>query len=186
MSHSPAAFRYVKSLLDLAVEKGVLENVHKDMLLFSKVCEENRAFTLMLRNPIIRHDKKREVLESIFKKKVHALTMAIFDIITRKNREPLLPQIASEFHNAYNEHKGIGRASVTTAVPLAPAQRKEFEKIVKKLIDKSDIEMDEKIDKDMIGGFILKAGDKQIDASIKNKLKALRTRLNENPYVKEF
>ena len=186
MSHSPAALRYVKSLLDLSVEKGVLDQVHNDMLLFSKVCRENRAFALMLRNPIIKHDKKREVLEAIFKKKVNALTMAIFDIITRKNREPLLAEIASEFHNAYNEHKGIGRASVTTAVPLDAAQRKEFEKIIKKLIDKKDIELEEKLDKDMIGGFVLKAGDKQIDASLKNKLKALRTKLNENPYVKEF
>lgn len=186
MSHSPAAIRYVKSLLDLAVEKGALDQVHNDMLLFSKVCEENRAFTLMLRNPIIKHDKKRDVLENIFKKKVHALTMAIFDIITRKNREPLLPQIASEFHNAYNEYKGVGKASITTAVPVDAAQRKEFEKIIKKLIDKKDIELEEKVDKEMIGGFILKAGDKQIDASIKNKLKALRTKLNENPYVKEF
>ena len=186
MSSLRVVSRYVKSLLDLAVERGTLEQVHNDMQLFFKVCNENRAFRLMLRNPIIRHDKKRDVLEAIFKGKVNALTMAIFDIITRKNREPLLPEIAGEFHNAYNIYKGIGKASITTAIPLDAAQRKEFEQIIRKLITKKDVELEEKVDKEMIGGFVLNVGDKQIDASVKSKLKALRTTLSENPYVKEF
>ena len=186
MGHLRVVSRYVKSLLDLAVEKGVLEPVHNDMQLFAKICRENRAFTLMLRNPIIRHDKKRDVLEKLFKGKVNDLTMAIFNIITRKNREPLLPEIAIEFHNAYNEHKNIGKASVITAVPLDAASRKEFEKIIKGILNKSEIELDESVDKEMIGGFVLNAGDRQIDASIKNKLKTLKVKLSENPYVKEF
>ena len=73
MADSRAASRYVKSLLGLAVEKNALESVYQDMLLFTKVCEENRAFELMLKNPIIKHSKKREILEKIFEGKVHPL-----------------------------------------------------------------------------------------------------------------
>ncbi|HEY3430251.1 MAG TPA: ATP synthase F1 subunit delta [Cyclobacteriaceae bacterium] len=186
MADSRVASRYVKSLLGLAVEKGALEKVHEDMLLFSKVCEENRAFALMLRNPIIKHDKKREILEKVFKGKVNALTLAIFDIITRKNREPLLPAIAKEFHIAYNDHKNIGAASITSAVPLDSKLRAEIEQIVKKLSDKKQVEIEEKVDADMIGGFVLNIGDRQIDASIKNKLKALKLKFSQNPYIKEF
>jgi len=186
MADIRVASRYVKSLLGLAVEKNALENVHKDMILFSKVCDENRAFTLMLRNPIIKHDKKREILEEIFKGKVNALTLAIFDIITRKNREPLLPAIAKEFHVAYNNFKEIGAASVTTAVPLDKKLRDEIEQIVKKLSDKKQVEIEEKVDPEMIGGFVLNVGDRQIDASIKNKLKALKLKFSQNPYIKEF
>ena len=186
MADSRVASRYVKSLLGLAVEKGALEKVHEDMLLFSKVCEENRAFMLMLRNPIIKHDKKREILEEIFKGKVNALTFAIFDIITRKNREPLLPAIATEFHLAYNNYKGVGGASITTAIPLDDKLRAEIEQIVKKLSDTKQVEIKEKVDADMIGGFVLNVGDRQIDASIKNKLKALKVKFSENPYIKEF
>jgi F-type H+-transporting ATPase subunit delta len=186
MADSRVASRYVKSLLGLAVEKGALEKVHEDMLLFSKVCEENRAFALMLRNPIIKHDKKREILEKVFKGKVNALTFAIFDIITRKNREPLLPAIATEFHLAYNDYKGVGGASITTAVPLDDKLRAEIEQIVKKLSDKKEVEIKEKVDADMIGGFVLNVGDRQIDASIKNKLKALKVKFSENPYIREF
>lgn len=186
MADSRVASRYVKSLLGLAVEQKALDQVHEDMLLFSKVCEENRAFTLMLRNPVIKHDKKREILEKVFKKKVHNLTLAIFDIITRKNREPLLPSIAKEFHLAYNDYKGVGGASVITAVPLDKKLRAEIEQIVKKLSDKKEVEIEEKIDTGMIGGFVLNIGDRQIDTSIKNKLKTLKVKFSQNPYVKEF
>jgi F-type H+-transporting ATPase subunit delta len=186
MAVSRASARYVNSLLGLAVEKNVLDQVHKDMQEFAKVCEENRAFTLMLRNPIIKHDKKRDILEAIFKGKVHSLTMAILDIITRKNREPLLPEIAKDFHFAYNRYKGIGQASVTTAVPMDASLRAEFEKMAMKISDRKQIELKETVDKEMIGGFVLNVGDRQIDASIKNKLKALKVKFSQNEYVKEF
>lgn len=186
MADSRVASRYVKSLLGLAVEQNALEAVHGDMVTFSKVCAENRAFTLMLRNPVIKHDKKREILNAIFGGKVHALTAAIFDIITKKNREPILPAIAKEFHVAYNDYKGVGEASVTTAFPLDAKLRSEIEQIVKKLSDKKQVEIVEKVDAEMIGGFVLNVGDRQIDASIKNKLKALKVKFSQNPYVKEF
>jgi F-type H+-transporting ATPase subunit delta len=186
MAQLRAASRYVKSLLGLAVEKDVLEQVHNDMLLFSKVVAENRDFVLMLNSPIIKHDKKRDILEILFKSKVNPLTMSILDIVTRKNREPLLPAIAREFHNAYNEYKGICKATITTAIPLDPKLRMEFEGMVKKLSDKKQVELIEKIDLTMIGGFVLNVGDRQIDASLKNKLKALKVQFSQNPYVKEF
>jgi F-type H+-transporting ATPase subunit delta len=186
MADARVASRYVKSLLGLAVEQNALEAVHNDMVSFAKVCEENRAFTLMLRNPIIKHDKKSDILKSIFGGKVHNLTLAIFDIITRKNREPLLPAIAKEFHIAYNNYNGIGEASVTTAVPLDAKLRSEIEQIVKKLSDKKKVEIKEKVDADMIGGFVLNIGDRQVDASIKTKLNALKVSFSKYPYIKEF
>lgn len=186
MAESRVASRYVKSLLGLAVEQKSLDAVHADMLLFSKLAKDSREFVLMLRNPIIKHDTKREILQKIFKGKVNKLTMAIFDIITSKNREPLLPAIAEEFHHAYNVYKNIGEATVTTAIPLDAGLRAEIEQIVKKLSDKKEVEIKEKVDAEMIGGFLLNVNDRQIDASIKNKLKALKVKFSENPYIKEF
>lgn len=186
MSHAGAASRYVKSLLSLAVEKGVLEEVHKDMQMFSEIATSNRDFALMLKNPIIRHDKKRDILEAVFKGKVNPLTMAILDILTRKNREPILPAIAKEFHNAYNVYKGIEAASITTAVPLDAELRAEIISLVKKIGAKDTVELVEKVDSEMIGGFVLNVKDKQVDASIKNKLKAMKLQFQQNPYIKEF
>jgi len=186
MADTRAASRYVRSLLTLAVEKGVLEEVHQDMLLFAKTCAENRSFALMLRNPIVKHEKKREILQQMFKGKVNEMTMAILDILTRKNREPLLPTIAEDFHTAYNIYNGIGKANVTTAVPLDAGMKAEFEAMVKQISKRDKVELTATVDKDMIGGFILNVGDRQIDASVKNKLKALKVKLSHNPYIKEF
>lgn len=186
MSDFRVASRYVRSLLGLAQEQGVLDEVHKDMQLIDKTCEDSFELVSLLRSPIIKHDKKRVILESIFKGKVQNLTMAIIGIITRKNRESILPAIAQEFHNAYNRFKGIQKATITTTIALDADLRKEMGEIVKELSHMKTIELDEKINKELIGGFVLNVGDKQIDASISSKLKALKIMFSQNPYTKEF
>jgi F-type H+-transporting ATPase subunit delta len=186
MASARVASRYVKSLLGLAVEKGALEEVHQDMKGFARICEQNMDFVLMLRSPIIRHEKKKAVMEKMFQGRVHPLTLAFIQIITRKYREPLLPLIATGFHTAYNEYKGIGKASVTTATGIDASLRAEIERMVKTLSQRSTIELDEQIDASLIGGFVLNVGDRQIDASIKNKLKSLKVKLAENPHLRDF
>jgi len=186
MADSRAASRYVKSLLGLAVEQKVLEEVHRDMILFSQAIKESRPLELLLQNPVIKHHKKLQILKKIFQGKVHSLTMSFFDIITRKNREPILVSIAREFHNAYNEYKGIGKATVTTSLPLNAKMREEFEKLVRQYSDKKQIELIEKVDPELIGGFVLNVGDRQVDASIKNKIKTLKLNFSHNPFIKEL
>jgi F-type H+-transporting ATPase subunit delta len=186
MAESRVASRYVKSLLSLAEEQKALDQVHADMQLFASVCASSKEFTNMLKSPIIKHEKKRDILEAIFKTKVHKLTMAIIDMLTKKNREPLLPAIAIEFHNAYNHYKGIEKASVSTAYVIDERMKAEMEALVRKLSSKQGVELVQKVDPSLIGGFILNVGDRQIDSSIKSKLKTLKTKFSENPYIKEF
>ncbi|MEQ9413635.1 MAG: ATP synthase F1 subunit delta, partial [Cyclobacteriaceae bacterium] len=116
MSDFRAASRYVRSLLGLAQEQGVLDEVHSDMQFISKTCNENLELVSLLRSPIIKSDKKKAILYKIFEGKVNKLTLAIIDIVTRKNREAILPSIAREFHNAYNDFKGIQKATITSTV----------------------------------------------------------------------
>lgn len=186
MSNYRAASRYVRSLLGLAQEQGSLDEVHKDMQLVDKVCNESFELVVMLRSPIIKHDQKKAILVKIFGGKVHKLTMAIIEIVARKNREALLPSIAREFHNAYNDFKGIQKASITSPISIDKEFRNEIEAIARQLCDKKTIELEEKVDKDIIGGFVLNVGDKQIDASIRSKLNSLRISFSQNPYSKGF
>ncbi len=185
MSEYRIASRYAKSLLDLADEKGVLEDVNKDMLMFSELASENRDLVLMLKSPVVPHSKKLAVLNQVFDGKVHELTLAIFQILTKKQREAYLPAIATEFHHQYNVRKGIEEATITTTFALDAALRKEFEGIVKSISGKK-VELTEKIDEKIIGGFVLKIGDRQIDDSLSSKLSALKLKFSQNPYVKEF
>ncbi len=185
MSEYRIASRYAKSLLDLAVEKKQLEEVNKDMLMFFETVKENRDLLLMLKSPIITHDKKLAILNKLFAGKVNDLTMAIFQILTKKHREAYLAQIATEFHHQYNVKKGIEEATVTTTFPLSAALRKEFEAVVKKITHKN-VELTEKVDDSLIGGFILKIGDRQIDDSVSSKLQALRVEFTKNHYEKAF
>ncbi len=185
MSEFRIASRYAKSLLELADEQGVLEDVNTDMLMFSDLVKENRDFELLLKSPVVAHDKKLAILNRVFEGKVHKLTNSIFEILTRKHREAYLPAIAVEFHHQYNVRKGIVEATVTTTFALDDELRKEFESVVKK-ISGMEVELTEKVDEELIGGFVLKVGDRQIDDSISSRLSALRLKFSQNPYVKEF
>lgn len=185
MSEIRVASRYAKSLLELAIEKGVLEEVHFDMQLFRNTIESNRELELLLKNPIVRNDKKQAILKAIFGARVNEMTNAFFRIISQKNRESNLPAIAKEFHARYNEHKGIVSAEVTTTFPISPEMHQEFVGIVEQITGKT-VELHEKVDKDLIGGYILRVGDRQIDESLSSRLADLKNEFAHNPYVKEF
>jgi len=169
MSDIRVASRYAKSLIELAREKGVLEQVHEDMQLFEKTIAQNRNLQLLLQNPIIKSDKKQAVLSGVFKGKVQELTMAFFTIVARKNREAILASVATSFIAQYNTIKGIQKAQVISAFPLAPALR---DQLGKKLVAETGkkIELEELVDPSLIGGFVLRIGDKQIDSSVRNNL----------------
>ena len=155
---SRVASRYAKSLLELAKEKNVLDFIVHDMALFAKVCDENLALVKTLVSPIIKDDKKLTVLKKIFDGKVNPLTFSLFEIIARKNRAGYLPEIAKAFAAQYREMKGILSGTVTTPFAINDELRNQFKGIVSNAYGK-EVELEEKINKDIIGGFILKVGD---------------------------
>jgi F-type H+-transporting ATPase subunit delta len=182
MSDIRVASRYAKSLLDLAEEKGTLEQVRQDMLLLDKTVQQNRDYQLMLKNPIIKHDKKLAILKAIFDGKVSPMTSLFLEIVTKKNREAVLESMPKEFENQYNLKKNIQRATITTAVPLDAAQREEFSRMVAAKTGKT-IQLEEQVDPSLIGGFVLTIGDTQVDDSIKSSLQRLRNQFNDNSYI---
>lgn len=185
MSEIRIASRYAKSLLELAIEKKSVDSVLKDMDQFEAICASSREFVRVLKNPVISHFKKLTILKEIFKGKADKITLAMLDIISRKNREQYLPEIAKEFKRQYNVHKGIVEASVTTVVPLSKALQKEFTEIVKKITGQ-EVALTEIVDPSILGGFVLKVGDRQIDDSINSRLKELKLNLSQNSYINKM
>ena len=173
MSEQSVAFRYAKSLVDLAIEKGVIDTVHEDMQFFDQVCDENRQLVLTLKSPIVKHVQKLAILSAIFKSQVNPVTFSIFEIITRKNREKFLPAIAQEFQRQYALYKNIQKVEVTTVSPLTDAQRADFIRIVAEATGKT-VQLVEKIKPELIGGYVLRINDRQIDTSVKTRLNELK------------
>jgi F-type H+-transporting ATPase subunit delta len=82
--------------------------------------------------------------------------------------------------------QGIENAEVTTAVPIDESMRNQFVAAVRQMTGKAQVELKEKIDPDLIGGFVLRVGDKQVDDSVRSRLNDLRMLFSHNPYIKEF
>lgn len=172
------AVRYARPLLELADERKVLDKVKEDILNFTHLCDTNREFVLMLKSPIISHLKKATILKAIFDGKVNDITATFFDVVARKNRENLLPDIASEFARLYNEKMGFQEATVTTTIALDSSMRKAFEKLVTEVTGKK-AKLEEKINPELVGGYVLQFGDQQIDESISGHLKDLQLRFQK-------
>ena len=184
MIETKVAKRYAKSLIGLSNEKGSLDAVNSDMKLFVSVCEENRDLAHLIANPIINSDKKLSILKQIFGEKINKITMTFFEIVIRKGREKYLIQIAKEFTGQYKVLKGIQTAEITSAVGLDERLRKQIYDLVKG-DSKSEVELVEKVDNKLIGGFVLRIGDKQYDASISSSLRKLAQSFSSNQFIRK-
>lgn len=174
MSELTVGARYAKSLIDLAQEQNILDEIKKDMDLFLQVVKENHELYAVLRNPIIWHDKKVKILESIFGGRVNKATIGFFKVMIDKSRSEVLFFTAQEFINQYNLKKNIVKALITSASPLSEANKKRIIELVKAEVG-GNILLETKVDPRLIGGFVLTVGDRQVDTSIANSLKKLKT-----------
>ena len=179
MKGSLAAKRYAKSLLSLALENGSLDKVHSDMLLVNQVISDSKELRVVLGSPIIKTEKKIAILSEIFKGKVTELSDKFIGLAAEKGREALLPAIASAFESAYRAYKNISTVEVTSAIALSDEQKKKILALAAKQ-GVENAEVIEKVDPALIGGFVMRMGDKQIDASISNKINTLKQELIKN------
>ena len=177
--------RYAKSLLGLVVEQNKLEDTLSDMKHIVSVCSENKDLSLLLKSPIIKTDKKMSILSEIFSKSISDVTMSFIHIITSKKREMYLEGIAESFISLYKVHNNIESVTLTTAVPIDENTKSEILSYIKKK-GKTDVELTEIIDEDILGGMIVKMGDKQLDASVIRDIKELKKTFNKNLYIKDF
>ena len=170
--------RYAKSLIDLAQEKNILENVKNDMLSFIEVYKANQNFASALESPIIDNTTKIAILQGIFKGQASDLTLRFFELTSAKKRENALFAIAQQFLVLYNEIKGIKNVAVYSAIPLSASVKTTLSNVITKALAKEVI-LNENIDESLIGGFVLRIDDKQIDNAIKNHLSQIRKKFSQ-------
>jgi len=186
MSVTRIASRYAKSILDLAKERGELETVLGDMETVQGAMD-SRDLVLLLKSPVIKTDKKSQIFNMIFDGKLTKLSSEFFNIVMRKGREKYIPNIASEYIEAYKKLKKISSITLTTAEALDPAI---IEAIEKKLLasqaTEEKVDIESHVDPSIIGGFIIEIGDKLYDDSVKGKLDKLKKTFTKNEYDKAF
>ncbi len=170
------ASRYAKSLLDLATEKGQLDAVYSDMLQVKTICDESKDFKVFLNSPIIQAEKKVSTLKSVFEGKLNALTVTFLTVVATKRREAVIPEMAKSFIAQYKTQKNILSAVITTANGLDAATKQAALDLIKSQLN-GEVELIEKTNSDLIGGFVLKIGDKQLDKSVARQLSNLKKEL---------
>lgn len=172
MKLSRAASRYAKAILDLAVDKNEAAAVNNDMKNVLSTVYNNKELQEFLKSPVVKSEQKRGALRQIFSK-AGGITMGAFDLIVDNQRADILSDVATKYILLFEEMNKREVATVTTAVEITPElEAKVFAK-AKELAGK-EVTLEKKVDPSIVGGFILRVGDKEINASVHSTLGELK------------
>jgi len=177
------AGRYAKSILDISIENGELDTVYADMQWLSTTIGAHRDLANVLRSPIIKSAVKNKIMKAVTAGKISKITDTFIQLLIRKSRESVLPEITSAFIDQYKAHNQIRQVSITTAQPLTETLRASFLVQLKKEKGFEKIELKEIVDEKIVGGYILQVGDKLIDVSIAYDLRAITKQFNNNDFI---
>lgn len=181
MSVGRIASRYAKSLLELGVEQNQLEEVVSDVKQFIQSVDGSKELRNLLRSPIIKSDKKVGVYKAIFGGKFNSLADRFFELVIKKGRESVLPEICTEFLHQYKEHKGVSGVKITSAIALSEEEKGKIkERLLSSDQTYAKVELEYEVDASLIGGFKIELGDKLYDDSVAHKIELLRKEFSNN------
>ncbi len=178
MAGERAAIRYAKAVLSLANDKSLAEAVNNDMKLIVTTIAKNQNLNNTLQSPVVRSSVKKSILLSVFKN-INTITKNLIDTLITNKRLNILSDVASKYNQLYNELKGSQTATVTTAVEITEDLKAIVLAKVIELTGKK-VELKNIVDQNILGGFILRVGDIQYNASITNQLNTLRREFTLN------
>ncbi|MBJ6368191.1 ATP synthase F1 subunit delta [Snuella sedimenti] len=178
MAGARAAVRYAKAVLSLANAQNQADAVNNDMKLMATTIAESQELSDMLNNSVIKVEAKKAALLAVFPN-LNAISTGLFDLLITNKRISILNDIAIKYSDLYDTLNGKEIAQVTTAFPLTKDLEAKVLAKVKTLTDKT-VELQSIVDETILGGFILRVGDKQYDASVSNKLNKLKREFTLN------
>ena len=186
MRQTRVAGRYSKALFDLANETGQVEEVRKDIDLIRSV--KHDEFSRVLASPVINGEKKVSIFSAVFEGKISPLTLSFFKLIFMKGRSDVMKDILESFDDHYRVWKGIDVIELTTAVPMDDTVRAQMRKRFEELprYKGRTVELREKVDEKILGGFVAQFEDLLYDASIRHDLQYIKKQFIENMYVQKI
>lgn len=175
MANTRAANRYAKAILDLSISKNVATEVDADMKLIASTIGNNFELSTFIQNPTIKVDVKENAILEVFVN-TNQVTKGLFHLLYENKRFEILGEIASEYSKLFDVLNGVEEAFVTTAIAMDATLETQVLAKIATFSDKK-ITIKNNIDPAIIGGFILRIGDKQYNASIANRLQVLKREL---------
>ncbi len=176
MASTRAAIRYAKAILEIADSKKSAAEVSADMALIASTITGNLELSSFIENPLIKTETKKDVVSEVFAS-VNPVTKSLFQLLLENKRFEILDAIAIEYNNLFDILNGIEVAKVTTAFAMDAALEAKVSAKIATFSNKK-ITIENTIDPSIIGGFILRIGDKQYNASIANRLQVLKRELS--------
>lgn len=185
MKSQKLAGRYANALYEFAVQENKLEETYQDILTLKEVFHENQELKAVIESPIITPDKKNNIFSALFEAKINTVSFGFLSLIIKKKREPALLMIFDEFINLYNKHHNIRIAQFTTAIAISDELANRIKGILEEQTH-STIELQRKVNPELIGGFIIKIDDFMVDTSLIGKINKLKLEFSNNIYQAGF
>lgn len=176
MNESKISVRYAKALFQLGKEKNILDPLVADMKLVGELCNTVKDFWLMVESPVIKTSQKRKTVKLVLVDKLDAISLNFIDMVFENRREIFIKDMVRNFLDLCRKDKGILSAKLTTAGLIDEEGKTNLSEMLKKAFN-SKIELEEVLDKDIIGGFILRVDDQELDASVSNQLNQIKRAL---------
>ncbi len=176
MANTRAAIRYAKAIIDLASSKNAAQSVSNDMFTITSTIANNLELHTFIQNPTVKVEVKQSALLEVFGGS-DSVTKGLFRLLFENKRFEILEEIATEYNRLFDEMNGVEIAKITTAIPMDAALESLVMKKIATLSDKK-ITLINTIDPSIIGGFILRIGDQQYNASMANRLQILKRELS--------
>lgn len=176
MTGSRAAVRYAKAILEMAQSSNAAVQVNEDMALIASTIKENKELRNFVDSPTIKAEIKESALSEVFAN-TQSITKGLFRLLKENKRFEILEQVAVQYGSQFDIANGVETATVTTAIPLTPELEEKVMVKIKQFSDKK-ITINNIVDPSIIGGFILRIGDMQFNASVANRLLTLKRELS--------
>ena len=179
--------RYAKAFLDLAIQNNVVDKVLDDLFLVKTTLEGNKELNILMHQPFVSTVHKTNIINKIFKDRVEKITLNLVNLLIEKNRDEIISNIYDEYYEMYLDYKKIAVVKVTSAIALDEQTTNRIVNILRhKIVDRDTVQVENIIDKNIVGGFKVSYRDYEYDASVVSTLKRLHSVFEDNLFVKGF
>jgi len=179
MSANRAAIRYAKAVLDLTTESNTSNVIFGDMQSVHATIQGSKELRNVLESPVVKNEDKKQALLKIFSGQ-NEITKTLIEILSVNKRIEILGDVSKAYVDLFNEKEGVKIANVKTAVELTPELEAKVLAKVKELTGSEKVTIENEIDESLIGGFVLRVGDIQYDASISNQFRKLKREFSKS------